>query len=598
MLKQKLFYLILFLVIPFGLMAEVSFEASLNRDKVGMMQTFQVSFKLTNARGGNFQPPDLSDFMIVSGPNHSTSVQRINRNVEETFTISYFLRPRRPGKFTIEPASISVSGNEYQSNPLTIEVIEDDVAPDQRQEREETVDITAQIRENLFLRLSADKSEVFVGEQLTVDLKIYSRVRTSNFAYENAPSYNGFWVEELEVENTNIGIETVDGRQFEVLKVSKVALYPQRSGLLKIDPAELKTTVRVEIPRQRRSFFDSPFGSFQNIPYSFKSNALEIKVKPLPQTGRPEGFNGMVGDFSIEMQYDKTSLEVDEPFTVTLSKIGTGNWHNVSSPNLTFHENFEVFDPRVNRNIRQRNNRLRGNINYEYLLIPRRPGSFTLPEYNWVYFNPQTERYVSLSVGGDEILIEGEDRLLSDANNIQRREVERISEDIHFIRTGELKDQKIPGPFYTNTLFILLYTIPLGLAVFGFIYQRKKERKERNPVFWKQQRAFEIFSKTLKSLQKGTLSDEVVVQKQLVNAVHNYVGNVCGKGHAITERDAITEELLKKGVSEKAIKSLLDFIEKFELSVYAPGYKSAFSAESQKELFNIIETIDREVAKV
>src|SRR5690606_27870766 len=180
-----------------------SFNASVSSTKVGISDQFQVSFTFEGDDINslkNFSPPDFKNFLVLSGPNQSTSMQIINGAVSASLTYSYYLQPRDVGNFTIGSASISFKGTTYKSDPIKIEVVKGSLQQQnvQRQQRDQSVS-NEEIAENLFVRASADKQRAYKGEQITVTYKLYTRLTiASQMSISKLPQYQGFWAEELE----------------------------------------------------------------------------------------------------------------------------------------------------------------------------------------------------------------------------------------------------------------------------------------------------------------------------------------------------------------------------------------------------------------
>ena len=119
--------------------------------------------------------------------------------------------------------------------------------------------------------------------------------------------------------------------QHQSLSFSKI-LIPKKSGKILIPPATLLCAAEQEknpnSKQGRRSafqypaYFDNTFfdqnvtgGNWSRI-YT-ESKPLTLDVKPLPSDGRPGLFNGMVGDFTIQVEAEPTDVRVGEPITLT-----------------------------------------------------------------------------------------------------------------------------------------------------------------------------------------------------------------------------------------------------------------------------------------
>ncbi len=168
-------------------------------------------------------------------------------------------------------------------------------APRPKQQPSVPSDASVQVGDNLFLKASVDRTRVVQGEQINLTFSLYTRVSVLNYAVEKNPLLIGFWGEDIETpKNIALTTEVLNGKQYRVGVIKRMALFPTQSGALDISPMELQTTVQV----QERSndpfdaFFRDPFGRTMN--YLVKSEPIKIRVDPLPADAPPD-FKGAVG---------------------------------------------------------------------------------------------------------------------------------------------------------------------------------------------------------------------------------------------------------------------------------------------------------------
>lgn len=162
---------------------DVSFTASVDKNTVAVGEQFSLVFTLNGGGmggGKNFKLPDLSKFMVISGPSQASNVQIVNGSVSSSVSYSYDVQPREVGTFTIGPAGIETGGKQYPSQPLQITVVKGGAKP--KQPAAGGVDADAQVGDNLFLRAVVDRSRLYVGEQLIVTFKVYTRVSITNYS--------------------------------------------------------------------------------------------------------------------------------------------------------------------------------------------------------------------------------------------------------------------------------------------------------------------------------------------------------------------------------------------------------------------------------
>ena len=114
------------------------------------------------------------------------------------------------------------------------------------------------------------------------------------------PAFKGFWSDDLEnPTQVNLKQEKYNGSVYQVGVLKKTLLTPQHAGDIVIDPYELTCVVQQKVNRNRQSFFDDFFGSYQNIKKKLVSPAITVHVKGLP-ANKPVGFSGAVGTFKLD----------------------------------------------------------------------------------------------------------------------------------------------------------------------------------------------------------------------------------------------------------------------------------------------------------
>ncbi|MGB8373810.1 MAG: BatD family protein, partial [Salegentibacter sp.] len=120
-MKIKIAVLSLFLFVAGMAKAQVKFEASVSKEKLGINERLRVDFEM-NEDGDNFKPPSFSGFTVVGGPNQAVSNSWINGKSTYSKTYSYFLQPESRGKHTIGQAEITIDGKVYKTVPIDVEV--------------------------------------------------------------------------------------------------------------------------------------------------------------------------------------------------------------------------------------------------------------------------------------------------------------------------------------------------------------------------------------------------------------------------------------------------------------------------------------------
>ena len=99
-----------------------SFEGSVNRDTVLLGNTFTLRY-YAEQLDGQFQPPELSNLNVISGPNSSMSVNIINGQASRKISYTITVLPDDVGQIEVDPALLMTEDSTYMSFPFIIEVI-------------------------------------------------------------------------------------------------------------------------------------------------------------------------------------------------------------------------------------------------------------------------------------------------------------------------------------------------------------------------------------------------------------------------------------------------------------------------------------------
>ena len=461
---MKLFFInncfIFLFVLQWSLFGQ-SFHANVNSTTVALNDKFEVSFTFEGQEANaikNFLPPDLNkDFLILSGPNQSTSMQIINGAVSGSISYSYYIQSRNLGEYTIGSAKIVYKDQEYRSEPIKIKVVAG-VPKTKQNEQQTSANVSEkEISENLFIRAIVDKQRVFKGEQVTVNYKLYTRLDiAAQMSVSKLPSYQGFWAEELETSpNISFTTETIDGKQFKVGLIKKAALFPSQTGELSLTPFELKVPILIKKKRGTGNifddFFDDPFfGRRETYEYTAKSNTVKITSIELPHTNIPLSFNGAVGEFSINAKIDKTQVKANEPIALKLEISGTGNMQLINIPEIKLPPGFEKYEPKVTEQI-NRSNKISGKKTIDYLLVPRIIGKTEISPIEFSYFIPSQKSYVTLKTDSFTIEVSKGDGT-SDFSGLSKEDIKVLGDDIRYIKTelGSVQKKRNPSYFHMD----------------------------------------------------------------------------------------------------------------------------------------------------
>ena len=579
MKKQFLIKLVICIsVVQVSLTAQ-SFRASVSSTTVGLNDKFQLSFTFDSQELNatkSFSPPDLNkDFIVLSGPNQSTSMQIINGAVSSSLTYSYYLQPRNLGKYTIGSAKIIYKDEEYKTEPIKIEVVPGSPKPKDAASQSENVS-EKEIAENLFVRASVDKQRVYKGEQVTVTYKLYTRLDiAAQMSVSKLPAYQGFWAEELETSsNISFTTEVVDGRQFRVGVLKRAALFPSQTGELAITPFELKVPILVKKKRRIGSlfddFFDDPFfGGRETYEYTAKSNTIKILSLDLPKENVPSSFNGAVGEFSLNAKVDKSEVKANEPISLKLELSGSGNLSLIKVPEIRLPAGFEKYEPKIIDQI-NRSNKISGKKTIEYLLVPRLAGKSTIPPIEFSYFNPNSKSYVTLTTSSFSInVLKGEGS--ADVAYVPKEGIKVLGDDIRFIKTDLGNIEKRGELLLFTAGFWAAVAFPLFALISLVAWKRRSDKLSGNVQLLRYQRAEKMARARLKTA-KSLMSENKQIEfyDEISRALFGYLEDKLQIPKAELTLDAVLQKLQQANLKQEVLDNLKNCAEKCEMIRFAP----------------------------
>lgn len=436
-MRSRRFLILLFVsIVALNVNAQLKFSAVADPAQLGPGETFELKFIVENANDlEKILPPSLNNFSIVSGPSREEGMSMINGNVKKYVAVTYVIKANSVGTFIIPSAIARADGHELKSNPVSVKIAKayanaspragntfaspfnfpdpfEDAPQPQRfsdnviRKGENPID---KIKNNIFVRLETDKTSCFVGEPIVASYKLYSRLPCESNITKN-PSFTGFSVVDLQQQdNITSHIEKLNGREFNVITIRKVQLYPLQPGNVELESAEIENQVhfvKAEYLDRRQNAFDDLFPDIavNNVPpegiesqkVTLASKPLNILVKPLPDA-KPASFRGAVGNFEISASVAQNGFSTDDAGKLMVVISGNGNLQMVTPPEIAWPSGIEGFDAKSTDDIYKTTVPVSGRKIMEYPFTVSKAGSYTIPSISYSFFDPKTASYKTVS---------------------------------------------------------------------------------------------------------------------------------------------------------------------------------------------------------
>lgn len=577
--------------------------------RVEQGRRFEVRYEV-NSRADDFRGPSFKGLSVLSGPNvsHQQSMSIINGQMSRSVTtgFTYIIQADVEGTFNVSGASCNVDGKRVSCQGFTITVEKAGTqAPQQQsygggQSRRHSAAQSAQPAQSgnidskaLFARASVSKNNPYQGEQVILTYKIYTQVSLSQYQIDKLPGNKGFWSEDLTRDGSvHQYEETVDGRRYMVAEIRRGALFAQESGKLTIEPLDLDVLALVQRQRQRTGsiwdLFDDPFfNPTQAVEKHLRTNSINLRVKPLPQA--PDHFNGAVGSFDVKAETDTRQVRANEAITYRLTISGAGNLMLIDAPQIDFPKVFEVYDPQINDNINRNNNGISGSRTFEWILIPRNQGDYEIPEVSFVFFDPNTGRYVTKRLPAIPLHIDKGDPNSMKNVTSNKSDVKLLNSDINYIQTRNSHLLPLGQRDSFGWLFWILLAFIVGLTIGGIIYGRAHQAQQQDIAGMRLRRATKMARKRLKTaaafLHTG---DDNRFYEEIYKAIWGCLADKYNIQLSRLSSDTVRDCLAEKQVAQEQQDRILQTLQKVDFARFAPGDAASRKQEIYDEALQMI----------
>ncbi len=537
-----------------ALAQEITFNATVDRDAIATGEHVRLTITLTNVRA-NISAPDFGGLVVVQGPFSSSSMNIINGRASSSTSVTWVLTATRPGSYTIGRAEVKVGGGVVRTEPVTIEV-----SPGETRTQDTQAARAQQRDPNIFATLNLSRTKGHVGEQIIATYTLYSRYTGVELTRTDMPRTNGFWAEEIDLgERTwEDKLETINGLQYRVAILRKQVLIPQRTGKLTIEPMRLSCVVG-------RSFFN------RGQELDLASNSVEFMALELPKPA-PAAFNGAVGEVQVSMRSDRERLKANEAVELTLRITGRSNLKLIDAPTIPFPADMEVYDPKTSDRIVVNGGGMSGSREFQYLVIPRYEGSYTIGPVPFTYFDPKAGTYRTVETSPITITVEpGDGAAAGPPQRANRMDVQVLDTDIRYLRTGDLglgpKDRwlfgswgwfaGVGGPALAFALFLLL--------------RHRRQQAEADVVGMRRRQADRVAGRRLKEAAEALRTgDRQAFHTALAKGLTGYFADKLGLAPAETTPATVRERCAHLAEGAPLADEFADLIAICDMARFAP----------------------------
>lgn len=597
-----------------GLLAqETSFSANAPAT-VQMGRQFQYTIE-GNERG-SVQLPEFKNFELMAGPfqSFSSSTRWVNGRMtaETTASYTFVLRATATGEQVIPAAKVKVKKEIYETNPVKVTVGGGSGgsavnAGKSSSPRGEAAGTTGEVQP-VFLRVIPSRKQVYTGEQLVAELKVYTRVNTRPTGGMKEVPYEGFYKYQLDPDQSSKR-ENINGETHVTQVLQRHVLVPQKSGKLVIEPFESEWTVPQRIQSNRSGstfddFFNDPFSDpffdrVRQVPVKISTKPVTIDVMPLPGNA-PVGFTGGVGDFDFTARLSADHVKVNESLSLIIEVSGTGNLELLDPPKVDFPPDHDIYETTKNSSVSTKGNRVSGKVTFEFPIVARHAGNFRIAPIQFSWFDPDAERYKTATTEEFIFSVEKGDGTVQDpmvyTPGTIGGDVENIGTDILDIRRNVPAFRKIGDSPLHRGIYWIIYLMLVAAFAATVIILRVYFSRRADVKLMRNRKANKMARTRLRVADKSRKSgNSEKFYEEIEKAIWGYLSDKLSIDLSALSRDTVSQVLSKTGDYEELKEEIIRIIDESEFSRYAPSSQKTDMDTLYADALRLIHNLEQNI---
>ncbi|MDQ7006410.1 MAG: BatD family protein [Acidobacteriota bacterium] len=491
-------------------------------------------------------PPKGRRLVPAGGVRTSQSFSWINgkSSASKTFTIEYLAIEQGEGRIPSFTLQIGDEARKTAAVPIKIlpQSADDPSAPDSE------ISITPRL----------DRKKVYVGQTVTLDYVLRTRVKVQGFDPDRLEPIAGFIIDDEKIDPNATARVSQDrrGRQWTEYVLFRRHLTPTRTGEVEI-PA---VPFAFGVPRRNRDrlgfFFEQRIDRVARV-----APALKLHVRPLPEKDRPTDFTGGVGHYRLEAEVSPGRVRAGEAFNVVARITGDGPLGAMAAPLLDLPQDVQGFEP-LEEEIPT------GGRRFVFPLVARAPGTIRLDGVHFSYFDPDAETYRSLASGPLEIEVLPAASHGAEAGTGAPLPVRPQGSDLRFLHpTPRALRSRATGLWDAAAAWIAALAPPLGLGLLA-LAQALTRRIALSPA-GRRRRWRRRIDGHLARARKAASGEEAA--KELILALHTLIDHLAGARLSALDPPRLRRRLAEACGDRELAARIVSLVDRAEAVRYGGG---------------------------
>jgi len=556
-----------------------TFTASLDRNTISANESATLSLRFEGGLPADVPAVPNVPGLSITSKGQSSQFNFVNGQSSSILSYDFSVRASEPGDYTIPAMSALVNGKPLSSQALKLKVVKSGEATPESEI----------IGKNAFLKLVAAKNEVYLGEVLPVEIRLYA-LRGS---IKQNPQLNqdGFTVGKM-IQQQPV-TKTAINNQYYSLLIYKTFVIPAKTGRLLLGPA----TMLLAVPHPNARV--NVFGEIVDwVDATLSAEALPIQVLPLPTNNVPADFNGAVGSYSLNLALSTNAVTVGDPITLKVEIGGHGPIESLTLSSLDKWRDFKVYPP-ITKVETTDPFGLDGTKSFEQAIIPENAEMKELPPVTFSFFDPEQKSYRTVTHPATAIVVRpgtatpAQPTIL--ATPTPGANEPRPATDIVHIKSRLWRLAAIRAPLIQQTWFVALQGVPLLAWLSVVLWRKREEALANNPRLRRRRQVAETIRAGLAELRRLAAANQA---EEFFATTFRLLQEQPGErldlpASAITE--AVLEDRLRPcGVDEETLTALAGIFQTCNQVRYAPQR----SSQELATLAPIVESVLRQLQRM
>ena len=507
--------------------------------------------------------------------------------MRSTVTVTYSITPRKTGEFVIPALVADIGGRQLASPPLKLTVLPPNSPPP------EAVNSGSEVA---FMRITLAKSNFYIGEVTTANIKIYLRDDVQDHSrpqFANLPT-DGFSVGKGVYQNPYR--EQIGNRVYTVIPIS-IALTVTKTGPVNVGP--IMGSIVVVLPSPNRGgdpFFRQFFNTGEQKQVTLATETLNEESLPLPAEGVPANFNGAVGDYTMTVTAGPTNVAVGDPITVRVQISGRGALDALTLPDQPAWRDFKAYPPTQNLKTTDQLG-IEGMKTFEQIVTPQNTDVRELPAFSFSFFDPGAKTYRTLTQPPVQLAVHSGGTTPAPVIAATKSANSQTPAPQDLLPIKEQFGAPVPAgpPLLTRPVFLAAQSLPVLAWLAAFVWRKRTDSLANNPRLRRQRRVAALVQSGLNDLRRlAAENNSADFFATLFRLLQEQLGERLDCPSSSITEAVIDERLILLGAPEPVLARLRELFQLCNQARYAPMRTSGELAAVIPQFENAI----RELQKV